>query len=398
MKEILNIKKDFPIFKKKLVYFDNASTTQKPNSVINKLTEFYSSYNANIHRGSYEIAEKATYEYEHVRKLTAKYINSKDEEIIFTSGTTESINLIAYSLNEKISKGDEIIISEMEHHSNIIPWQMLVEKKNITLKYIPVDNNGNLDYSNLEKIITPNTKLLSITHMSNTIGTINPIEKIIKIAKKHDIQVLIDAAQSASHIKIDVKKLNCDFLVFSAHKMMGPTGLGILYIKKSVAKSLPPFLRGGHMIKEVSSNTSTWNDLPWKFEAGTQKIAQVISFGEALKYINSLTINKIYQHEQILLEYFLNKLNNIDNITIYGHNSISGPIVSFNIDNYHSYDIAKLLDTFKIAIRSGHHCTQPLMKSLKTNFTNRVSFYAYNDFEDIEYFMDSLEKTINVLK
>ena len=234
--------------------------------------------------------------------------------------------------------------------------------------------------------------------MSNTIGTINPIEKIIKIAKKHDIQVLIDAAQSASHIKIDVKKLNCDFLVFSAHKMMGPTGLGILYIKKSVAKSLPPFLRGGHMIKEVSSNTSTWNDLPWKFEAGTQKIAQVISFGEALKYINSLTINKIYKHEQILLEYFLNKLNNIDNITIYGHNSISGPIVSFNIDNYHSYDIAKLLDTFKIAIRSGHHCTQPLMKSLKTNFTIRVSFYAYNDFEDIEYFMDSLEKTINVLK
>ena len=399
MKNILAIKQDFPIFNtnKKLIYFDNASTTQKPLSVINKLTEFYSNYNSNIHRASYSIAEKATYEYECVRKETAKFINANDDEIIFTSGTTESINLIAYTFCEKLNSGDEIIISEMEHHSNIVPWQMLIDKKNIILKYIPINSSGELNYSDLDNIISNKTKLISFTHMSNTIGTINPVKKIIKHAKKNNILTFIDAAQSASHIQIDVKDLDCDFLAFSSHKMMGPTGLGILYIKKKIANKISPFLRGGHMIKEVSKNFSTWNDIPWKFEAGTQKIAQVIAFGEALKYINIIGIKKINDHEQVLLRSLLNQLRKIKNIQIYGHANDSGPIVSFNIANHHSFDITKLLDTFGIAIRSGHHCTQILMKNLNTNFTNRISLYAYNDLEEIDYFINSLKKILKIL-
>ena len=399
IKNTLNIKNDFPIFEnqKKLIYFDSASTTQKPHSVINKITEFYSYYNANIHRGTYTIAEKSTFEYESVRKETAKFINSKSNEIIFTKGTTESINLIAYSLSDTFKEGDEILISEMEHHSNIIPWQMLIAKKNIKLKYIPVNNNGDLDISQINKLINNKTKLISITHMSNVIGTINPIKKIIKIAKNHNILVLIDAAQSISHIKIDVQKLNCDFLVFSSHKMMGPTGLGVLYINENKLHEIEPFLRGGHMIKEVKKNTSIWNDPPWKFEAGTSNIAQVIAFGEAIKYINSTGLQKINNHEKILLKYFLEQLKLFDNIKIYGHNNDAGPIISFNFKNCHSFDIAKLLDTFGIAIRSGHHCAQPLMKSLNSNYTNRISLYAYNDLREIDYFIKSLKKVLKIL-
>ena len=400
IKNILNIKDDFPIFRnqKKLVYFDSASTTQKPASVINKITEFYSYYNANIHRGTYGIAEKSTFEYESVRKETAKFINSKPNEIIFTKGTTESINLIAYSLSDKFNKGDEILISEMEHHSNIIPWQMLIAKKNIKLKYIPINKDGELDISQINKLINDKTKLISITHMSNVIGTINPIKKIINIAKNHNISVLIDAAQSISHIKIDVQKLDCDFLVFSSHKMMGPTGLGVLYINERKIYEIEPFLRGGHMIKEVKKNTSIWNDPPWKFEAGTSNIAQVIAFGEAIKYILSTGLQKINNHEQILLKYFLEQLKLFDNIKIYGHKNHSGPIISFNFPDCHSFDIAKLLDTFGIAIRSGHHCAQPLMKSLNSNYTNRVSLYAYNNLKEIDYFVESLKKVLKILK
>ena len=400
IKNILNIKDDFPIFnnQKKLVYFDSASTTQKPISVINKITEFYSYYNANIHRGTYGIAEKSTSEYESVRKETAMFINSKPNEIIFTKGTTESINLIAYSLSDKFDEGDEILISEMEHHSNIIPWQMLIAKKNIKLKYIPINKDGELDISQINKLINDKTKLISITHMSNVIGTINPIKKIINIAKKHNISVLIDAAQSISHIKIDVQKLDCDFLVFSSHKMMGPTGLGVLYINERKIHELEPFLRGGNMIKEVKKNTSIWNDPPWKFEAGTSNIAQVIAFGEAIKYILSTGLQKINNHEQILLKYFLEQLKLFDNIKIYGHKNHSGPIVSFNFPDCHSFDIAKLLDTFGIAIRSGHHCAQPLMKSLNSNYTNRVSLYAYNNLKEIDYFVESLKKVLKILK
>ena len=399
-KNILNIKDDFPIFKnqKKLIYFDSASTTQKPNSVINKITEFYSYYNANIHRGTYSIAEKSTFEYESVRKETAKFINSKPNEIIFTKGATESINLIAYSLSDKFKEGDEILISEMEHHSNIIPWQMLIAKKNIKLKYIPINKDGELDISQINKLINDKTKLISITHMSNVIGTINPIKKIINIAKKHNILVLIDAAQSISHIKIDVQKLDCDFLVFSSHKMMGPTGLGVLYINERKIHDIEPFLRGGQMIKEVKKNTSIWNDPPWKFEAGTSNIAQVIAFGEAIKYILSTGLQKINNHEQILLKYFLEQLKLFDNIKIYGHKNHAGPIISFNFPDCHSFDIAKLLDTFGIAIRSGHHCAQPLMKSLNSNYTNRVSLYAYNNLKEIDYFVESLKKVLKILK
>jgi len=400
IKNILNIKDDFPIFKnqKKLIYFDSASTTQKPASVINKITEFYSYYNANIHRGTYGIAEKSTFEYESVRKETAKFINSKPNEIIFTKGTTESINFIAYSLSDKFKEGDEILISEMEHHSNIIPWQMLIAKKNIKLKYIPINKTGELDIFQINKLINDKTKLISITHMSNVIGTINPIKKIINIAKSHNISILIDAAQSISHIKIDVQELDCDFLVFSSHKMMGPTGLGVLYINERKIHEIEPFLRGGHMIKEVKKNTSIWNDPPWKFEAGTSNIAQVIAFGEAIKYILSTGLQKINNHEQILLKYFLEQLKLFDNIKLYGHKNHAGPIISFNFPDCHSFDIAKLLDTFGIAIRSGHHCAQPLMKSLNSNYTNRVSLYAYNNLKEVDYFIDSLKKVLKILK
>jgi len=398
----MNIRNDFPILESKnlneLVFFDNASTTQKPKMVIDAIVDYYSNYNANIHRGSYIIAEKSTKAYELVRNKIAQFINADQDEIIFTSGTTQSINFIAYSYGNSLKDGDEIIISEMEHHSNIVPWQMLLENKKIILKYIPILSNGELDIKKLNKMISKKTKLISIIHMSNIIGTINPIEHISKIANKNKIPILIDAAQSIAHQKIDVKKINCDFLVFSGHKMMGPTGVGILYISKNISNSIAPFLRGGHMIKTVLSNSSTWNDIPWKFEAGTGNIAQVIGLGNSIEYIEKIGLQNIHKHTQSLLLHLLSKLNQINGITIYGHQNNSGPIVSFNIKDFHPYDIAKLLDKYGICIRAGHHCGQILMNAFNTNFTCRVSLYAYNSISEIDYFIDSLNKVINILE
>ncbi len=397
----MNIKNDFPILKSKklneLIYFDNASTTQKPKVVINSLVDYYSNYNANIHRGSYAIAEKSTELYEIARNKIAQFINAEQDEIILTSGTTQSINFIAYTYGNTLKNGDEIIISEMEHHSNIVPWQMLVENKKVKLKYIPILPNGELDIEKLDTMISNKTKLISIIHMSNIIGTINPINSISEIAEKNNIPLLIDAAQSIAHNKIDIKQLKCSFLAFSGHKILGPTGVGILYINKNISNTIQPFFRGGHMIKTVSANSSTWNDIPWRFEAGTGNIAQVIGLGKSIEYIEKIGLENINKYTHSLLVHLLSKLDEIEGIIIYGHQMHSGPIVSFNIKNYHPYDIAKLLDKYGICIRAGHHCGQLLMNALNTNFTCRVSLYAYNSISEIDYFIDSLKKVIKIL-
>ena len=395
----MNIKKDFPIFNNNpdLIYFDNASTTQKPQVVIDAITEFYSYYNANVHRGAYKIAEKSTDQFESSRNIIANFINANNNEIIFTKGTTESINLIAYSFGATLKDGDEIIISEMEHHSNILPWQML-KKNNVSIKFIPLNERGQLDIDKLESLITHKTRLISIIHMSNVLGTINPIDKIIALAKKNNILTLVDAAQSISHEKIDIKKIGCDFLVFSGHKIMGPTGVGVLYIKEDHLNKLDPFLRGGQMIKEVEKYTATWNDSPWKFEAGTPNIAQVIGLSKSIIYMEKLGLDNIKKYEKELLNHLLLKLKNIEDIKIFGHHDDSGPIVSFNIQGCHPYDIAKLLDGKEICIRAGHHCAQILMKHFKINYTNRISLFIYNSTQEIDLFINHLLKVIKILK
>ena len=400
----MDFKKDFPIFKNNnekypLIYFDNASTTQKPQCVINSISHFYSHYNANVHRGNYKIAEKATLEFENSRQTIANFINAEKDEIIFTTGTTESINLIAYSFTSLLKDEDEIIISEMEHHSNILPWQMIKEKKNIKIRYIPVNEDGQLDLNQLESLINKKTKLCSIISMSNILGTINDLNKISKITHKYNIPLLVDAAQSIAHEKIDVKKLNCDFLVFSGHKIMGPTGVGVLYMNRKFLNTLPPFLRGGNMNKEVGYETSTWNEIPWKFEAGTSNIAQVIGLKNSIDYVEKIGFDEIKIHNKKLTDYLVKNLKDINNINIYGHKDKNfGPIVSFNIAGCHPYDISKLLGEYNICIRAGHHCGQILMKKLKTNFTNRISFQFYNSIDEIDFFIKSLKKIVKILQ
>ena len=398
--DINSFRKNFPILaNNKIIYFDSASTTQKPKSVIDSISNFYKNYNANVHRGAYQIAEKATKTYELARKQVAQFINANHNEIVFTKSTTESINLIAYSLGlNNFSKGDEIIISEMEHHSNIIPWQMICKKFNYTLKYIPLLQDGTLDIENISQLFTKKTKLISITHMSNVLGTINPIEKVINIAKKNNIEILIDAAQSISHIKIDVKKLDCDYLVFSGHKIMGPTGVGVLYGKKNNLDSLSPFLGGGHMIKEVSMEKFSYNDTPWKFEAGTPNIAQVIGLGEAIKFYNLNIDEKKHKYTHQLFKYLIQKLKSIPEVKLYPNQySSNGPVVSFSINKLHAYDIAKLLDTFNICIRAGHHCAQPILNKYNVTSLNRMSIYFYNTQEEVDLFYNSLLKVIKIL-
>ena len=398
MFNVKKIRNDFPIFSKQdsLIYFDNASTTQKPNVVIEKITEFYSSYNANVHRGTYEIAEKSTREYENSRLTISDFINCESQEIIFTKNTTESINLVAHSLSDYIlNKDDEIILSEMEHHSNIIPWQLIAKKKKLKLKYIPLLDNKELDLNIFESLITKKTKLIAITQMSNLLGTVNPINKIISIAKEKNILVLIDAAQSISHLKLDVKKINCDFLVFSGHKILGPTGVGVLYGKEKLLKKMPPFLGGGHMIKNVDLNQSTWGDLPYKFEAGTPNIASVIGLSEAIKFFKKIKNKDSDLYLKEISHYFFSKLKKIKNIEILS--PINNPIIAFNISNIHSFDLTKLLSTYNICIRSGHHCAQPILHRYNINSINRVSLYYYNTKEEIDFFFKKLNKVIDIL-
>ena len=403
MLDVKKIKNDFPTFKSKeknFIYLDSASTSQKPQSVIDSVSSYYDSYSANIHRALYEIGEKATDKYESVREKVKQFMNVPDSHsIIFSSGTTESINLIAYAWGTKnLNKDDHILITEMEHHSNLIPWQLLSSRSNASLDYILLNNDGTLELESLEKKILSKTKIISVSHQSNVFGTINPINKIIDDAKNVGAITVIDGAQAAPHMKVDIENLGCDFYAFSGHKMLGPTGVGVLIGRKTILEKMDPFMGGGEMINTVTMEKSTWNDVPWKFEAGTPNIAQVIGLGAAIDYIEKIGIENIHQHEQALLKYGLEILSQNENIVLYGNPEIRGAVIPFNVKNVHPHDLAKFLDTDGICIRAGHHCTQPIMNRLGINATARASFYIYNTKNDIEKLGDSIKKTADIFK
>jgi cysteine desulfurase/selenocysteine lyase len=388
-------KEDFPIFQnhKDLVYLDNASTTQKPKQVINAIKEFYETSNANIHRGIYKLSQKATEKYENSRKIVAKFINASQKEIIFTKSTTEGINFLAYTINSIIPKEkDEIVLTEMEHHSNLVPWQQLAKRKNMKLKFIKVKDDFTLDMEDAKRKITNKTAILSVVHVSNSLGTINPVKALIKISKEKGAITIIDAAQSVPHMKVDVKNIDCDFLVFSGHKILGPLGIGVLYGKKHLLEKLQPFNFGGGMIKKVSLENAEWDSIPEKFEAGTQNIAGAVGLAEAIKYIEEIGIENIEKKEKELMKYALEKIKDIKDIKIYNSEKNSAGILSFNLKNIHPHDIASLLDDYEIAIRAGHHCTMPLMEKLGISGTARASFYFYNTFEDIDKLVEGLNK------
>ena len=394
------IKKDFPIFSnfndKPFIYFDNAATTQKPKLVLDALSDFYIKYNSNVHRGVYSIAEKATHAYESARYKVQKFLNApKVESIVFTKGATESINLVANSWGlENLSKGDEILITEIEHHSNIVPWQMVADKTGAELKYIPLKGDK-LDVENFDKYITSKTKFVSVIHQSNVLGVINNIDKIIELSHAVGAKVLIDASQSIVHKEIDVQNLDCDFLVFSGHKIMGPTGVGVLYGKSEILENMSPFLFGGEMINSVEMNNSTYNDIPWKFEAGTPNIAQAIGLGFAIDYINGIGIDSISNTLDSLGDYLFKKIMEIPRIKLY--NSTSSHIVSFNIEGVNPYDLAMILDQYGICIRVGHLCTQPIMRRNKVSSMSRISVFIYNDFDEIDFVVSKIKDAITKL-
>ena len=404
MFDIQNTRKFFPIFNqrfknKPLIYLDNAATTQKPHPVINKVNEFYQQYNANVHRTIYQIGEKATHEYELARKKVASFINAPDpRSIVFTHGTTESINLVAYSwARNNLHPGDEVLITEMEHHSNIIPWQLVIKDTGATLRYIPLKKDYTLDLTNPEKYFTKKTKLVSVIHQSNVLGTINPVEQIIKYGKDVGALVLIDGAQSVPHFSTDVQELGCDFLVFSGHKMLGPTAIGVLYSRVELLESMSPFLGGGEMIKTVTMEESKWNDIPWKFEAGTPNIAQAIGLGAAIDFINEIGLDNIRLHDITLTRYSEEVLRSIPDLTLYGDPQNRGAVISFNIDGIHPHDLAQVLDQEAIAVRAGHHCAQPMMNALNVTATTRVSFYLYNTKREIDLLSNTIQKAISFL-
>ena len=408
--DVYKIRQDFPILKrslkngKKLVYLDNAATTQKPMQVINAICKYYSEYNSNIHRAVYQIAEEATEEYEKTRDSICKFINARHpEEIIFTRNTTESINLIAHSWGKNnIRKGNKIILTDYEHHSNIVPWQMLCDAKGARINYMDTDDNGYLNLESLSNYLNDKgkTKLISLSHMSNVLGTIYPVKEIIKIAHEKSIPVVLDGAQSVPHMETDVQDTDCDFLAFSAHKMLGPTGVGILYVKKEILESMPPFITGGDMIKEVHKNNTVFNDLPYRFEGGTPNIADVIGFNASIEYLNGVGMKNIREHETDLVKYLYDSIKDIKNIKIYGPEIIKdrGGLVSFNIDGVHPHDCATILNDFGVAIRSGHHCAQVLMEKLDIVASSRASLYIYNTKEEVDIFVDALNDVRRILK
>ena len=394
------VKKEFPIFSERegLVYLDSASTTQKPQCVVDSVASYYSNYNANVHRALYEIGEKATNEYEGVREKIKDFLNVPDShEVIFTRSTTESINLVAYSWGmSNLNEDRGVLVSEMEHHSNLVPWQIVTEKTFSQLKHLPLNENGMLDLSSLETDLN-NIGILALVHQSNVFGTINPVTKIVNQAKTKGVLTLIDGAQSVPHFPVDISSIDCDFYVFSGHKIVGPTGVGVLIGRKSILDNMDPFLGGGEMINNVTMQKSTWNEVPWKFEAGTPNIAQVIGLGRAIDYIDDIGLSNIQMHEDSLLEYGLEELSKIDDILLYGNPSNRGAVIPFNIEGIHSHDLAKFLDTDKVCIRAGHHCAQPIMSALGISASARASFYLYNDTNDIDELVMSIKKTAKIL-
>jgi cysteine desulfurase/selenocysteine lyase len=399
------IRKDFPILHrqvngKPLVYFDNGATSQKPQQVIDVINRYYQHENSNIHRGIHTLSQEATDAYEKARTTVQQFINAKHHhEVIFTSGTTGSINLVASSFGKKhIHAGDEIIISTMEHHSNIVPWQMICEEKGAILKVIPISDKGELLMDEFEKLLSSKTKLVSITHVSNTLGTINPVKEIIKLAKAVGAAILIDGAQAVPHTKVDVQALDCDFYAFSAHKMFGPTGVGILYGKEAILNDLPPYQGGGDMIKTVTFEKTTYNELPHKFEAGTPNIVGGLGLAAAIDYMNNIGIANIEAYEHELLSYATEKIKQIEGVRIIGEASNKASVLSFLVDGTHPSDIGMIIDKLGIAIRTGHHCTEPLMNRFDIPGTARASFAFYNTKEEIDTFILALERALKMLK
>ncbi|MFP4844439.1 aminotransferase class V-fold PLP-dependent enzyme [Winogradskyella sp. PE311] len=403
MLDIKSIRKDFPILQrevngKPLIYFDNAATSQTPQQVIDVIVDYYTNYNANIHRGVHSLSQEATDAYEQARIKIQTHFNAKHAyEIIYTAGTTHSINLVANGFSSLLKKGDEILVSALEHHSNIVPWQMMCERTGATLKVIPMNLNGELIVSEFNSLLNENTKLVFVNHISNALGTINPIEHIIKEAHKVGAAVLVDGAQSCPHLKPDVQALDVDFYVCSAHKICGPTGIGMLYGKEEWLKKLPPYQGGGEMIAEVSFENTTYADLPHKFEAGTPNICGGIAFGAAVDYMNSIGFKDIAAYENELLKYATEQLNQIEDLKIYGTATNKTSVISFNVGTIHPYDIGTILDKMGIAVRTGHHCAQPIMDFYKIPGTIRASFMFYNTKEEIDSFIASLKKAIMML-
>ena len=404
-----NIRKDFPILTRKvrdnksLVYLDNASTTQKPNQVIDAITDYYRNHNANIHRAVYALAEESTKAYEDARDKIAKFVNIKNrQELIFVRGTTEAINLVAYAWGRPhINEGDIIVTTEHEHHSNIVPWQLLTQEKHAKLEYIGMDDDGQLILDDLDKYLaTGKVKLVAFSLMSNVLGTITDAEKIIAKCKAAGVPTLIDGAQAVPHMKVDLDTLGCDFFAFSGHKMLAPTGIGVLWVRKSVLQTMNPFHGGGDMIREVHKYETTWNDLPYKFEAGTPNIADVIGFGAAIDYLTKIGMDNVRQHEIELTKYAMEEFGKVPGLTIYGTKDLTkrGGVISFNFADVHPHDVAQLIDEQGIALRSGHHCAQVLMERLDVAATSRASFYIYNTKADVDALIDSLKSVAKVFK
>ena len=402
--ELNRVRENFPILDQdingsKLIYFDNAASTQKPSRVIKSIKQYYESDHSNVHRGVHSLSIRATESYEKSRRVNSSYINAKHEhEVIHTKGTTEAINLVAQSISDQIKENDEILISAMEHHSNIVPWQLLANRKKLKLNIIPIHESGEIDMDGFVKLLNDKTKLVAITHISNTLGIINPINEIIEKAHRFGSKVLIDGAQSIQHERIDLKKMDCDFFVFSGHKVFGPTGIGILYGKSEILNEMPPYQGGGDMIEKVSFDQTTFNELPFKFEAGTPNIVGGIALGTAIEFLAALDHESFSTHEKGLLNYAHDQLNKIENIRFYGQSKHKTSVISFNIGDIHPFDIGTLLDKQGIAVRTGHHCTQPIMDFYKIPGTIRVSFSIYNTKKEIDQFMVALKKAISILQ
>ncbi|MED5269257.1 MAG: cysteine desulfurase [Bacteroidota bacterium] len=403
MKDVYKIREDFPILNKKingndLVYFDNAATSQTPKQVIKKIVDYYENYNSNIHRGLHSLSADATNQYELSRKKIQNHFGIKNDfEVIFTSGATHGINIVSSGLESQISSSDELIVSEMEHHSNIVPWQILCEKTGAKLRVIPMKDDGSLDIVGFKKMLNQNVKFVFVNHVSNSLGTINPIEEIIDLTHKNDSKILIDGAQGAAHFKVNLSELDVDYYVASAHKLCGPTGIGFLYGKSELLEELPPYQGGGEMISSVTFNKTEYADLPHKFEAGTPNISGVIGFGAAIDYMNEIGFDNIESYEQELLKYATDKLNKIPGLKIYGNPSKKISVISFNLSNHHPSDIGSILDQFGIAVRTGQHCTQPVMDYYNIPGTVRVSLSFYNTKSEIDLFIDALKKASSML-
>ncbi|MCB0114247.1 MAG: cysteine desulfurase [Caldilineaceae bacterium] len=401
--KVEKLRHDFPILERMvhgvpLVYLDNAATTQKPLAVIETLDRYYRDYNSNIHRGVHTLSEEATDAYESARRRIAHFVNASDKEIVFTRNATEAINLVAYTWGRaNLRPGDEVLITEMEHHANIVPWQILQEQLGFTLRYVPITESGTLDLTDLDTLLTEKTKLFSFVHVSNVLGTINPVDKLIAAARAAGAHVLIDASQSVPHMPIDVKALDADFLVFSGHKMCGPTGIGVLYGKRDVLEAMPPFMGGGDMIREVKMSGSRWNTVPYKFEAGTPAIAEGIGLGAAVDYLSDVGLDWIWQHEHALAAYAYEQMTQIEGVRILGPGAAErAGLVSFTLDGVHPHDISAILDQDGIAIRAGHHCAQPIHTHYDIAASARASFYLYNTKEEVDKLTAAIEKAVDL--